>query len=564
MKYCCKCGACLKDTDQFCPKCGTKVRQEEEQKETKKHEKRKKRIAIFVCAAVVVSMVGGSVWGINNWLHKKNKTEKESGIPAKSNEQDTLYPYPYQGKWGFVNKDKEWVIEPQYEFAYNFETYGDEQYAHVAQGNGYGVWQYGLINLKNEEVLPIQYAGISILEKENGDVIFSTATYDGEGYIKDRTETVAGGNGLSTIEVDEKFQRELMDQNGEVLTKNYEFNKITTTNRKNIYKYEVINADEYDRTYGYLSADGKILTSKGYENIEKFGKNGFALAESKEHLYGFLNEEGEEVIPCIYDNAGNFAENGLAYIGVEDADGNIKYGYINETGEEVIPVQYTNAGEFMGNGLAYVAKKNASGEVKYGYINEKGEEVIPCQYEDAGDFSNNGLAYVGLDNEDENILYGYINEEGEVVIDFQYIKARKFGKKNYAYVKKMDEQGEKQAGFIDSKGRWIEAKRYDMLVDYQSLTGYKKNDVDTWLGWINYDDQTQYDLIQDGEVIASGIDDIPILMGEKILVAVSKEDGKIKYGILNQDGTWFMEPDEDSWMYDVLQKEIDSWYRPTD
>lgn len=63
-------------------------------------------------------------------------------------------------------------------------------------------------------------------------------------------------------------------------------------------------------------------------------------------------------------------------------------------------------------------------------------------------------------------------------------------------------------------------------------------------------------------MIASGIDDIPVLMGEKILVAVNKEDGKIKYGILNQDGTWFMEPDEDSWTYDVLQEEKDLWYRP--
>lgn len=549
MKQCKKCGTILNDTGKFCPNCGEKIEEQTEKSPKKIKPNWKKRgIFITVISVLTVAVAGGVAWTIRNHKTENRKADDvgKEKVVGKEKKEDEIYAFPNQGKWGFINEDKEWVINPQYEYANDFVTYGSEQFAVIAEGNGYGSWNYGLINKNSQEILPMKYSKIGIYENENGDLLFGKEIYEGEDYYKDITEIVEGGNGISSTEAEKRYRIEITDANDNRITEKI-FNNVVSTNKKNILKYT-----SQDGTYGLLSTDGEILTLQEYNEIGDFGENGFAVVqeETEDSLYGYINEKGEEVIPCIYESAGDFANNGLACIGMKIGE-DVKYGYINEKGEEIIPCQYDAAGDFTNNGLAFVAKEDTSGNTQYGYINAKGEEIIALQYDYADNFSDNGLALVENDEK-----YGYIDEKGNVALDFQYDYAENFENKNYAYVGEKDKRG-----FIDYQGKWNETPIYHQLYSYEEIRGYNQNIRDTWIGI--YEDFEKYDLIQNGEVIATGID-IPVISGNKVIVATKKEDGKIYFGIQNLDGTWFIKPNENSWMKDVLQEERDTWYTPAE
>ena len=163
-------------------------------------------------------------------------------------------------------------------------TYGSEQFAVIAEGNGYGSWNYGLINKNSQEILPMKYSKIGIYENENGDLLFGKEIYEGEDYYKDITEIVEGGNGISSTEAEKRYRIEITDANDNRITEKI-FNNVVSTNKKNILKYT-----SQDGTYGLLSTDGEILTLQEYNEIGDFGENGFAVVqeETEDSLYGYI------------------------------------------------------------------------------------------------------------------------------------------------------------------------------------------------------------------------------------------------------------------------------------
>lgn len=542
--YCEMCGKEIKGEEKFCPQCGNPIKAAEnieivETKVPAESSKYKKTIkwkgkataAMLLVAAIVVATV----------------------FVQNRKEDDVLYAMPYQGKWGWVNEKKEFIIKPQYEYAVA-SNFKDRDWAAVAEGDGYGGYRYGIINKNNEYIIPAEYNTIRPLEE--GKNIFVVSKYMGESYVKDTAAVEQGGSGMDYDEAINLYEYSLIDNKG---------NQISKQTYKRISPFDddgMTIVQDRQGYFGYINSDGEEVVNCGYADLggcihslnlkSEFSKNGLVFAGLRNGEYGYINRNGDVVIDFGFTSAKNFSENGLAAVAVENKQGEEKYGYINEKGEVVIDFQFDYADTFSENGLAVVIMTDRFGKSKCGYINEKGEVVIGLQFTNAGDFSENGLAAVAVENKQGEEKYGYINERGEVVIDFQYGYAGRFSKDGLAAVEMEIEEG---VGIINEQGQWVLPCEYDNIEpvsewygeEYKGLylltKNWKKGVVDKQGNIIVECDYSRVEFIKD-----------------KIAVIKENDESyKIEYGLKNLDGTWFVESTEDNWYYNVPKQERESW-----
>ncbi|MDC7996540.1 WG repeat-containing protein [Gilvibacter sediminis] len=161
-----------------------------------------------------------------------------------------------------------------------------------------------------------------------------------------------------------------------------------------------------DNQYGFLDTTGAEVIPASYEATYDFHEG--LAAYLQEDLFGFMDLNGTEVIPNIYEDVADFSE-GLCAV---QKDG--KWGFINKENEFVIENQYTAVRNFS-QGFAAVQVDG-----KVGYIDLKGNWLVEPKYGNAMDFKN-GFAIVQRDNG-----LGYINLKGEEVIPPIFQRADNF------------------------------------------------------------------------------------------------------------------------------------------
>jgi len=113
-------------------------------------------------------------------------------VPATSydfkSDKRLLVPFTSGDKIGFINKNGEVVVKPQYAMYYG-ECYSESDYVRVAQTRPYSYPRgnnkvalykrvvYGLINFKGEEVFPLEYQ--DIVPSLSDSSIFTVKKMDG-------------------------------------------------------------------------------------------------------------------------------------------------------------------------------------------------------------------------------------------------------------------------------------------------------------------------------------------------------------------------------------------------
>jgi len=136
-------------------------------------------------------------------------------------------------------------------------------------------------------------------------------------------------------------------------------------------------ATEEDHRYfgpwGLIRISGEIVAEPSFQSIGPFAE-WLAPAGRKKKEYGFINTKGEFVIPPIYHQACSFSE-GLACVTVPGAGAGNK-GFINSRGEMVISPQFRRQTSFHG-GVAAVEFDD-----KFGYIDKTGRMIWSCQLTD--------------------------------------------------------------------------------------------------------------------------------------------------------------------------------------
>jgi hypothetical protein len=212
---------------------------------------------------------------------------------------DGLMPMPRGGKWGFVNKYFQFVIKPQFDFAYGFS----EGRAEVTTNR-----KSGFIDTSGKIVIPMKYDmawpfrdGLALVRYDipSGEVM----TVEGE-------------------TPNYKYQYGYVDHQGnEVIA--LQFAKATHFSEG----YAMVVPAGF-KLFGIIDKTGNLVHQPEFEVAEEFHE-GLAVACMKGNC-GYVDTAGSWVIQPTFSYAESFRK-GLARVAWKAGD----YGYIDKTGKTV-------------------------------------------------------------------------------------------------------------------------------------------------------------------------------------------------------------------------------------
>jgi len=337
-----------------------------------------------VCLILVIAMMLSL---LISCMSNEGKDEKEK---VEKNEYRT-------GEYGYIDKEGNMVIEPQYPYANEFS----EGLASVSIGEIEGSlgerWVYidnnGEVEIDafyesagsfSEGLAPVWVESdemyLGYIDREGNYVIeperFRTAMPFSEGLAR-----VSLGN---TIEISQGF----IDRTGEYVIpdelEGTETEGCFYNGRALIYNSAFLG-DTYRIEYGYIDKAGAVVIEPQFEYAHRFSEG---LAPVKvDGKWGYIDTLGNIVIEPQYEDLGIYTRGRIFSEGLAAVSIDGKWGYIDSAGNMIIEPQYDNAGMFS-EGLAAVLVNE-----KWGYIDKNGNMIIEPQYADAGYFSE-GLAPV--------------------------------------------------------------------------------------------------------------------------------------------------------------------------
>lgn len=307
--------------------------------------------------------------------------EKSKGI----NEEAMLFPalrYTERGNdFGYVNKEGEFIIQPRFERAYDFNSQG---LAIVQEKN-----MMGLIDDKGEYAIQPIYGSISP-------------------FVEERAVFVLGN--LMGV----------MDETGQVVTKKtYNFVSDYSEGRALV---GISPKDDGNYIYGYIDKAGNEVIPPSFTQGGSF-KNKAAIVSNKEGKFQLIDLDGNVINTYDYPYVNQYGDGLLVF-----AEGSFgPFGYIDVSGKIVIPPKYIMTDGFEGN-VAMVAIGEAY-KPNYGVINKEGEYIYKPIYANILYLEEGRLA-LGKQLGDQDIPFSYIyaigTTSGEILTDFKYLAVGKY------------------------------------------------------------------------------------------------------------------------------------------
>jgi hypothetical protein len=271
-------------------------------------------------------------------------------------------PVKFDGKYGFIEKNGNWHLEPKFDSIRNFTNGFADSYK-----NG----KAGIINTKGELVIEHKYD-------------FIGSIYD------DRF----------LVLLNDKYN--FVDLNGQLISPEFYDDAEDFSNGLAPVKFSE------NGKWGYINKEGKLQTDTIYDYVYEFSKNQAKVEIGNERFV--INRKGEIIDTLKTDY--KKTKRKLSLIGNSNSG---TLGRVNRNGDIIMKGIYTSFG--------YVQKDkfwfNKQG--KYGLADTTGTILIKPIYEYLTYFSDNGLALTKKGNK-----FGYINENGVVIIDFKFDDARGF------------------------------------------------------------------------------------------------------------------------------------------
>lgn len=320
-------------------------------------------------------------------------------IPVKSGE-----------KWGYVDSEGKWLINPQFESVDAFH----EGWAVVQRENG----EYGFTDTDGKIMNDAWYKG-------------ATRFSSGKAWV-----------------VAENTAPVLIDTKGNKLSEVREALRV--------YSYTeglamaLVKDEKTGRTlYGYLDGKGKWAIKPQFESVGAFSEGRAAVARTNEEKnrmeHGYIDKSGALVIPYQFAYARHFEKNGKAVVSINGDNGWVD-GVIDRDGHYLITPQF---GSLMPDGDELTC--SFSGTDLYGRCDQDGKVIVNPQFKNLTLFFDGKLAPASLDGE----KVGYVDRTGHFVINPQFDYASPFAG-GIAIVRVGD-----KFGFIDTDGKYKANPQFD-------------------------------------------------------------------------------------------------------
>lgn len=334
-----------------------------------------------------------------------------SSINAQNNQSANLRPVQHNGKWDYIDKNGQIVIEPQFYWAEEFSE------GLAAFENDEGL--YGYIDEAGKIVIEPTFTRWSEFSEGLAAVAVDTFAWRfidkaGKWIIEPKfAHAFSFRDGLAPVRIlppkgqplsPGREKGSFIDKTGRIvfepienilnarISLGFAFLQIIQTEAgitKRIIMDStgkvLIEADEVEidgfsegltpvkknGKWGYINTTGKFVIEPQFEEAKSFSE-GLASVRVGEN-WGFINRQAKLVIPATFDIGSLEDDNhvfseGLALVYVDD-----RCAYIDRTGKVVIKFSCSAAGKFIG-GLASVKVGDGAGE-KRGYINKIGKFV---------------------------------------------------------------------------------------------------------------------------------------------------------------------------------------------
>ena len=495
LKKCPYCGKEISDKSDSCIHCGAKL---DDSKKVKKQSNSKNKIILIAAILMVLVVAVGFLFLKNT---DKKKTEEEISQEEVSQEEVSIITEDFAKK---VNEFDEIISAHFPDFSIAFFA-GDSTNPVACVGkNGL----YGLINLKGDLVVPLEYESpiMPMIYNSNVAVVKKNGKF-GVLNLHDFSEVVACSFDNSWDDIKVALKNEslwlkkngkygLCDNKGKMLTSflysdvSFNSNEAFSVCKNGKWGFITKNGEEISSTFVYknilvpslltidvgyfvgesknnnyvaLDSTGTIIPEKDYENWKsKYGiKRVYDVVGEKYGCkggkYGYKGDGFKEGLACVQENE--------------------KYGFIDEQGNVVVPIEYDQiVGGGFNNGIAIVIKYG-----DFGLVNAKGELVLPCEYEECMPYSNsNGVIRVMKNNK-----YGLWHKDKGLVVPCQYDYvsgfydglARVSLKNGNEYV---DSDGAHITpvigGYVDMEGKVVIPLIYDLGSDFSyGLAAVSKN-----------------------------------------------------------------------------------------
>ncbi len=377
-----------------------------------------------------------------------------------------LFPLQIEKKWGFIDKNGDFVIPPNYNYAHNFT----EGLALICGSN----WKYGYIDAANNIIFEISYShatdfynGLAIVW--NGNMKMGCIDKTGKEVLPLIYQDVIRVPSYKIVFAKKKRGKYgVFDYNG--------IQKVPFIYDEVDYFSEGLAAVKKGRKWGYINGEGNVVIDALYNSADEYSEGLAAVKKGKK--WGYIDKNGKVVIDFLYDYAERYVD-GVAVVRQGD-----NWGVINKLGHFIVDCVYdwhiehdkgTNSLIIRQNGLDGVMslsgdimipptygiirgfvsspKRSEAYEIsavmkggKWGFIDKFGNIISQCIYDDV-DYFSEGLCAVKKGGK-----WGYIDKNGKVVIDFQYEYAKRF---SYGLAKVSNEYPYYDFNYINNEGKIV-------------------------------------------------------------------------------------------------------------
>ena len=320
-------------------------------------------------------------------------------------------------RWGYADSNGNIILEARFKQAGHF-VHG---LAPVKEEEG-GKWGY--INPRGEYVMAAQYDYASCFNERYG---------------------------VAPVSVDGKSG--VIDLNGDwVIAPRFE--RIWCV----VERYELLLAEK-DGLRGYIDFGGHWVIQPRWEWTEELSVGLILVQDPETMLYGFVDLSDRIVLkPQLKDEP----KYGIGHLVINVPDGDDeKYGVLDLTGQWVIEPQFDDLEIFSARHSIAAAKKDGL----WGVIDREGRWVCEPKFGSIGSFDNSfALAPASINNR-----YGYINPHGEWMIEPKFQYAEDFEDRSaLAKVKQRN-----RWGFIDKEGHFAIVPTFTgYLGGFDTETGY--------------------------------------------------------------------------------------------